>query len=182
MTDLLRRPFHHVGYVVDDLEAAAARLSAATGAGPFLAIEHVPLTEATFRGEPCHYDHSTAFAQWGPIIVEISQIHAAEPLGLRDFMAAGRHPAVGHVAWLVDDLDAESARLSAAGMPVVHTGSSGPVRANWHDGGPVFGHAIEVHRSGPELLGFYELIAGEARGWDGSRPLRPAPAPPESGP
>ena len=179
MTELLRRPVHHVGYVVDDLGAAARQLSAVTGAGPFLAIEHVPLSEATYRGEPCRYDHSTAFAQWGPIILEISQIHAAEPAGLRDFFDAGRHPSIGHVAWLVDDLEAESARLTEAGMPVMHSGSSGPVRANWHDGGPVFGHPIEVHRSGPELLGFYELIAGEARNWDGSRPLRPAPAPPK---
>ena len=98
-------------------------------------------------------------------------------VGLRDFFDAGRHPSIGHVAWLVDDLEAESARLTEAGMPVMHSGSSGPVRANWHDGGPVFGHPIEVHRSGPELLGFYELIAGEARNWDGSRPLRPAPVP-----
>jgi hypothetical protein len=177
MTDLLRRPFHHLGYVVDDLQDAARRVSTTTGAGPFLAIEHVPLAAATYRGEPCRYDHSTAFAQWGSIIIEISQIHAAEPPGLRDFLDAGRHPAIGHVAWLVDDLDVESARLTADGMPVIHSGSSGPVRANWHDGGPAFGHPIEVHRSGPELLGFYERIAGEARNWDGGRPLRPAPAP-----
>jgi catechol 2,3-dioxygenase-like lactoylglutathione lyase family enzyme len=175
--DLLRRPFHHLGYVVDDLERAAGELAAATGAGPFLMIEHVPLAEATYRGAPARYDHSTAFAQWGPIIVEISQIHDAQPAGLRDFFSAGRHPAIGHVAWLVDDLEAESERLSAAGLPVVHSGSSGPVRANWHDGGPVFGHPIEVHRSGPELLGFYAAIAAAARNWDGSRPLRPAPVP-----
>jgi Glyoxalase/Bleomycin resistance protein/Dioxygenase superfamily len=179
MTDLLRRPVHHLGYVVDDLQSAAQRLADTTGAGPFLLIEHVPLVDATYLGKPCRYDHSTAFAQWGPIIVEISQIHAAEPAGLRDFMTSGRHPAIGHVAWLVEDLEGESARLDAAGMPVVHSGSSGPVRANWHDGGPVFGHPIEVHRVGPELLGFYELIAGEARDWDGTRPLRPAPAPPQ---
>jgi catechol 2,3-dioxygenase-like lactoylglutathione lyase family enzyme len=175
--ELLRRPFHHVGYVVDDLESAARGLAAATGAGPFLLIEHVPLAEATYRGAPARYDHSTAFAQWGPVIVEISQIHDAEPPGLRDFFTAGRHPAVGHIAWLVDDLDAESARLESAGLPLVHSGSSGPVRANWHDGSGVFGHPIEVHRSGPELLGFYAAIAAAARDWDGSRPLRAAPVP-----
>lgn len=175
--ELLRRPFHHLGYVVDDLEQAASRLASTTGAGPFLMIEHVPLSEVTYRGAPACYDHSTAFAGWGPAIVEISQIHAAEPAGLRDFFTTGRHPALGHVAWLVEDLDAESARLSAAGMPVVHSGGSGPVRANWHDGGAVFGHPIEVHQSGPQLLGFYEVITAAARNWDGSRPLRPAPAP-----
>lgn len=179
MTERLHRPVHHIGYVVDDLEAAAVHLAATSGAGPFLAIEHVPLTGATFQGAPCRYDHSTAFAQWGPMIIEISQIHVAEPAGLRDFLSAGRHPAIGHLAWLVADLDAESARLAAAGMALVHSGSSGPVRANWHHGDPLFGHPIEVHRSCPELLGFYDLIAGEARHWDGTRPLRSAPAPPQ---
>jgi hypothetical protein len=178
MTDeLLRRPFHHLGYVVDDLGQAARRLAATTGAGPFLLIEHVPLVQVTYRGAPARYDHSTAFAQWGPIIVEISQIHAAEPTGLRDFFTTGRHPAIGHVAWLVDDLAEESARLAEAGMPVVHSGGSGPVRANWHDGSAAFGHPIEIHQSGPELLGFYEVIAGAARNWDGRRPLQAAPPP-----
>jgi glyoxalase/bleomycin resistance protein/dioxygenase superfamily protein len=174
---LLRRPFHHLGYVVNDLEHAARKLAAATGAGPFLMIEHVPLTQTTYRGAPARYDHSTAFAQWGPIIVEISQIHEAEPAGLRDFFSARGHPAVGHIAWLVDDLDAESARLVKDGLALVHSGSAGPVRANWHDGSDVFGHPIEVHRSGPELLGFYKAIAAAARNWDGGRPLRPAPVP-----
>jgi hypothetical protein len=36
------------------------------------------------------------------VILEISQIHDAEPAGLRDFFSAGRHPEIGHVAWLVD--------------------------------------------------------------------------------
>jgi catechol 2,3-dioxygenase-like lactoylglutathione lyase family enzyme len=176
--ELLRRPVHHIGYVVDDLEAAARHLSAATGAGPFLMLEHVPLADASYRGAPASYDHSTAFGQWGPVIIEISRIHAAEPTGLREFFTAGRHPAIGHVAWLVDDLDGESARLEEAGLALVHSGSSGPVRANWHDGRQLFGHPIEVHRRGPELLGFYETIAAASRTWDGSDPLRPAPPPP----
>jgi catechol 2,3-dioxygenase-like lactoylglutathione lyase family enzyme len=178
VTELLRRPFHHLGYVVDDLDAAAQRLAATVGAGPFLRIDHVPLHDVTYRGAPGVYDHSTAFGQWGPVIVEISLVHEAEPAGLRAFLAGERHPAIGHVGWLVDDLEAESARLQAAGLPCVHTGRSGPVAANWHDGGPMLGHAIEILRRRPEMLGFYEQIAAAARDWDGSDPLRPAPGPP----
>jgi hypothetical protein len=174
----LTRPFHHLGYVVDDLSRAATRLAESVGAGPFLSIEHVQLTEVTYRGAPARYDHSTAFGQWGPVIVEISQIHAADPPGLREFFGAARRPAIGHAAWLVDDLDAESARLERAGLPVAHTGRSGPVAANWHDGGRLLGHPVEVLRRCPEILGFYAAIAAAARDWDGSRPLRPAPGPP----
>jgi hypothetical protein len=170
-------PFHHLGYVVDDLEAAAERFARAVGAGPFLMIEHVPLEDVTFDGAPAVYDHSTAFGQWGPVIVEISVVHEAHPDGLGAFLGPTRPPAIGHVAWLVENLEDESGRLEQAGLPLRHTGSSGPVAAHWHDGGTVVGHPVEVLRRCPEILGFYSAIADASRNWDGSRPLRPAPSP-----
>jgi catechol 2,3-dioxygenase-like lactoylglutathione lyase family enzyme len=163
---------HHVGYVVDSLEEAAARF-AALGAGPFLHIGHVALDWATFEGSPATYDHETAFGQWGPLIVEISRIHAADPPGLREFFAPRPAPQIGHVAWLVDDLDAESARLQALGLPLVHAGGSGPVAAHWHDGGVVLGHPVEVLRRCPEILGLYAAVRAASLDWDGSAPLRP---------
>ena len=174
----LQPPFHHLGYVIDDLESAAARLAETVGAGPFLHVGHVVLDAATYRGERAEYDHETAFGQWGPTIVEISRIHSAEPPGLRDFLSSVPPPAIGHVAWLVDDLEAESATLEGRGLALVHTGSSGPVSAHWHDGGPLFGHPVEVLRRCPEILGFYDAIGAASRNWDGSRPLRDAPGPP----
>jgi Glyoxalase/Bleomycin resistance protein/Dioxygenase superfamily len=178
MTGPDRPPFHHLGYVVSDLELAAGRLAAAVGAGPFLHIGHVALTDATYRGGRAHYDHSTAFGQWGPTILEISRIHVAEPPGLRDFFSSAPPPAIGHVAWLTDDLEAESAELERQGLALVHSGASGPVQAHWHDGGPLFGHPVEVLRRCPEILGFYEAIGAASRNWDGSRPLRESPPPP----
>src|SRR5579875_2478347 len=115
----------HVGYVVEDLESAARRFARATGAGPFLCIEHVPLVDVTYRGQPGRYDHSTAFGQWGPLMLELSVVHDAAPDGLRAFLAGRGAPALGHAGWLADDLDAESARLEAEGMPLVHTGGAG---------------------------------------------------------
>lgn len=170
-------PITHVGYVVDDLPAAAERFAAVTGAGPFLLIEHVPLEVVTFDGAAGGYDHSTAFGQWGPVMVEISRVHAASPAGLEAFLGGSRPPHVGHVGWLADDLEAESERLAVAGLPLRHTGRGGPVQAHWHDGATVTGHPVEVLRRCPEILGFYQAIAAESRNWDGSRPLRPAPTP-----
>lgn len=169
------RPLHHLGYVVEDLEAAAARFARTVGAGPFLHLGHVVLDEVTYRGEPAHYDHETAFGQWGPLIIEISRIHAAEPPGLGRFLAAGSTPAVGHVAWLVEDLEAESAALEHDGLPLVHTGGSGPVQAHWHDGGALFGHPVEILRRCPEILGLYAAVHAAAAAFDGRDPLRPGP-------
>jgi catechol 2,3-dioxygenase-like lactoylglutathione lyase family enzyme len=147
---------HHVGYVVDDLPAAIERFTAGFGAGPFRVIEHVPLEHVTFEGAPAVYDHSTAFARWGPIVVELSQVHRAEPAGLAAALTAPR-AGIGHVAWLADDLEAETARLEAVGLEPFHTGRGGPAETVWFRGGP-FGHPVEVLRRNDDLLAFYASL------------------------
>jgi hypothetical protein len=167
---------HHVGYVVEGLRAGAEGFARDFGAGPFYAMEHIDFDEVTFEGVPAVYDHSSAFGAWGPILVELTVVHDARPAGLAAALTKpGR--GVGHVAWLADDLEAETARLEAAGLHVFHTGRTGPVSAAWLTGAP-FGHPVEVLQRGPEVLGFYAMVREAAHGWDGSEPLRPAPGPP----
>ena len=86
---------------------------------------------------------------------------------------------LGHVSWVVEDLEAESARLEEAGCALIHTASSGPVNVAWHRGGPLFPHPIEVHRAGRPILGMHARLSGLAAGWDGTDPLRPIEPPPE---
>ena len=50
------------------------------------------------------------------------------------------------------------------------------VEVTWHDN-PDLGHAVEVHRSSPELIALNDGFAQAARDWDGSEPLRPMPTP-----
>jgi len=165
------RPLHHIGYVVDDLAAGVQRFSAATGAGPFFAMEHLAFDEVTFDGGPAVYDHSSAFGQWGEVLVELTVVHDARPAG---FAAALTAPGtgLGHVAWLADDLAAETARLQAAGLRCFHTGRSGPVSAAWFDGGALLGHPVEVLQRCDEILGLYAMVRAAARDWDGAQPLR----------
>jgi hypothetical protein len=153
---------HHVGYVVEDLPSGSERFARDFGAGPFFTMEHIAFDEVAFEGGPAVYDHSSAFGQWGPIIVELTQVHDAQPGGLRDALTkpgAG----IGHVAWLADDLEAERARLEAAGLHAFHTGRTGPVSAVWFDGGTQFGHPVEVLQRCDELLGFYEQVRAAAQ-------------------
>ncbi len=171
-------PVHHVGYVVDDIPAAVEWAVSALGAGPFFLIDHLPFDSVTFQGEPAAYDHSSAFGQWGALKLELTVVHDAQPAGLAD--ALGGPPGrVGHIAWVVADLEAESSALATAGVPAFHEGRAGPVRAVWHDARPTLGHHIEILQDCAEIQGFYELMRSSAEGWDGSsEPLRAAPVGP----
>jgi catechol 2,3-dioxygenase-like lactoylglutathione lyase family enzyme len=173
---MIGRPVHHLGYFVADIPEAVAWAVATLGAGPFFLIERLPFDEVTFDGQPAAYDHSSAFGQWGPVKLELTRIHSAAPAGLHAAFA-GPTPRLGHVAWLADDLDAETTRLEETGAHLFHSGRSGPVRAHWFDARATLGHHIEVLEASPELLGFYELIRACAETWDGTQPLRPAPGP-----
>lgn len=165
---------HHVGYVVDDLASGVRDAVATLGTGPFFAIEHVAFDAVTFEDGPAEYDHSSAFGAWGPLFVELTVVHDAQPQGLRDALVAPGG-GTGHVAWLAHDLEAETARLQGLGCRRFHTGRSGPVSAAWFHGGPLLGHPIEVLQSAPQLLGFYAMMRAAAEGWDGTDPLRSAP-------
>ena len=168
---------HHIGYVVDDLPAAAEHFADRFGAGPFYAFEHIVFDEVTYRGEQAVYDHSSAFGQCGPIIIELTQVHDAQPAGLAGALVKPGG-GIGHVGWLAESLEDEVARLEAAGLVPFHTGRTGPVSVVWFEGDTLLGHPIEVLQSRDELLGFYDTVRSAGEGWDGSDPYRPVTEPP----
>ena len=171
---------HHVGYYVDDLEEAVAQAVRDLGIGPFLVHEHVTFDEfrcapGVAEREPVAFDHTAAFAAWGPVVLELGQVHDIDP-GLA--AAYGVAPgAMSHVSWVVDDLEAETARLTALGCSPINTARSGPIHVSWHTGGRLFPHPIEVHEANPAILGMYPRLAALAQDWDGTtapmRPMRP---------
>ena len=160
------RALHHVGYWVEDLDSAMKQWSRDLGVGPFNVIEHVPFDSFVLAaGGQEHrdvvFDHSAAFAAWGPVVVELNQVHAID-----DRLAAALNPAPGavsHVSWLVPDLDHESARLAGQGCRLINTARSGPIEVAWHDGGPLFGHPIELHRRNDVITGMHARLVALQR-------------------
>ena len=161
---------HHVGYWVDDLGSAQARWCQDLGVGPFQVIEHVPFEEFVLavdgqEHDDVVFDHSAAFAAWGPVVVELNQVHAIDD---RLAAAYGLAPgAVSHVSWVVPDVAQESARLARLGCRLINTARSGPISVAWHDGGPLFRHPIEVHQHNDVIAGLHDrllaLSAGRSR-------------------
>jgi hypothetical protein len=155
------RGLHHIAYWTDDLDAAMKQATELLGVGPFKVIEHVGLGDFRFRGEPAVLDHSAAFTQWGPVILELNVAHDVQPPELR--AALGIAPgAVSHTSWYTDDLAAEGAHLENAGCALLTTSVGGAV-ANWFTGGPLFAHPIEIHQPTPPVLGMWASVREESK-------------------
>jgi hypothetical protein len=161
-----------VAYLVDDVWNAARRHHATFGSGPFFVAEHIGLSSVTHQGSVAAFDHSSAYGQWGAIMVELLAIHAAEPASLaRAARVGGR--GLHHVARFVVDLDAESTRLTSSGYPQVLLAETGSgQRFAFHDGGDL-GHLLEIYQPGPALTALYRRVAEAAEDWDGAQPVRP---------
>ncbi|GID91011.1 VOC family protein [Amorphoplanes digitatis] len=170
---------HHVGYWVPDLAVAAERAARTLGVGPFLVHRHVAFDAFRMAGgaeitDPAFFDHSAAFAAWGPIVLELAEVHSIDG-GLAAAYGIG-FDRVGHVSWVTGDLAAEGARLESAGCRLIHEAVSGAVHVAWYDGGTLFPHPIELHLAGPPILGMHARLAAAAANWDGRdllRPMRP---------
>jgi catechol 2,3-dioxygenase-like lactoylglutathione lyase family enzyme len=160
---------HHVGYWVDDLDSALKRWGQALGIGPFQVVEHIAfesfvLTVGDQQYEDVVFDHSAAFAAWGPIVVELGQVHAIDD---RLAAAYGVAPgAVSHVSWIVPDVPEESARLARLGCRLINTAQSGPISVAWHDGGPLFPHPIELHQHNGVIAGMHDRLVALRAGGD----------------
>jgi hypothetical protein len=154
----MKQALHHVGYWVDDLDAAMKQWHRDLDVGPFDVIGHVPfdsfvLTDGGHARDDVVFDHSAAFAAWGPIVVELGQVHAAD-----DRIAAAYRIAPGaisHVSWVVPDVERESARLERLGCGLINTARTGPISVAWHHGGPLFPHPVELHQHNDVIAGMH---------------------------
>jgi hypothetical protein len=164
--------FVQIAYRVDDLEAACRQWAQLVGAGPFLVRHHLPVV-ARHDGGPAVYDHSAAFGQWGPVMLELIQVHECEPASMREVLEHDRPGQVNHFACWVDDLEAASDALVEQGMPLTMalTSSSG-MEVRFHDARHVVGGILEIYVGTEHLRDFYARVASQAVDWDGSDIVR----------
>jgi hypothetical protein len=74
-----RDPVRQVAYFVPDMRAAARAHSALYGSGPYFVADNIPLTLCRYRGQPGKLDHSSAYGQWGEVMIEFVQQNNPEP-------------------------------------------------------------------------------------------------------
>lgn len=167
-------PVRQLAYKVNDLEAAALAHNRLYGSGPFFILRHVALESSTYRGAAQPFDHSSAYGQWGGVMVELVVQHNPEPSALHDMFPHGSGAeGLHHAALFVDDLDAAIARFASQGAPLAQLSVTATGTAfAFVDTRQTLGHMLELYEPSEMLTGFYAFVADAAQGWDGREPLR----------
>ncbi len=163
-----------VAYFVPDVRQAALRHHAVFGSGPYYVADNIALRACRYRGAPAELDHSSAYGQWGDVMVEFVQQNNAAPSAFHDMYPRGgaRH-GFHHVAVFVDNLAAAIAAHEAKGHALA-------LYAEMHSGFAFamvdtvaeFGHMTELYRPEPVLVDFYAMVAVSAGSFGGGM-LRP---------
>ena len=170
----MKLPIRQVAYFCADVRAAAAAHHAAYGSGPFFVADNIPLAKAVHRGTERLLDHTSAYGQWGEVMVEFVQQNNPGPSPFHDLYPEGSGRfGLHHVAVFVEDVDTALAAFAAQGAPCA-------MRAEMADGfvyafadtSASLGHMTELYAPRPSLLGFYAMVADAAKdfGREGTSP------------
>ncbi|MBL7496707.1 VOC family protein [Frankia sp. CNm7] len=162
--------FFQLGFLVDDVLAAAARWARVFGVGPF----HVmPVIEqrSTYRGTPAAITMRVAVAQAGPVQIELIQQLCDRPSVYREWSRGGTC-AFHQLATVTPDYDGTKAGYEELGYPTVAESLSGRFRVAFVDTVADFGFYTEVVESTPGFLANLGRMAQASAAWDGTDPLR----------
>lgn len=163
-----------MAWVVDSLESAAKRLSRAMQVGPFLMIRHIRLDDPRHRGRSQLTDFSLCLAQAGDVQIELVEQHDQTPSVYRDLFPDGppRGMAFHHVAVIVGDVFAETARYNQLGFPTASSGRFGSIDFTYIDTTAAGGFMVEILPDVPEMHAFFGKVRQAAEDWDRSEPWR----------
>jgi catechol 2,3-dioxygenase-like lactoylglutathione lyase family enzyme len=167
-------PIRQVAYYCADVRQAALAHHRRFGSGPFFVADHIALSSSVHRGVERAYDHSSAYGQWGDVMIEFVQQNNPAPSALRDLYPEGSGRwGLHHVALFVDDVDEAAAAMSAEGFALAQrcVMTDGFV-FTFVDTSAVYGHMIELYAPTPSLTGFYAHVARAARDFIGGDIIR----------
>ena len=161
-----------IAYFVSDIRKAAKKMTAMTGAGPFFVVDNIELEWGEHRSESCSFVHSSAYGQWGDVMMELVQQDSDGPSPFRDMYGPGEE-GMHHVACFIDSIDDTVSEFAALGYRVAARAKAKiGTEFAFIDTSKTLGHMIEIYVADETLSGFYSFVKQASVDWDLSDPVR----------
>ena len=157
-----------IAYHVSDIRTAGKKMFLQFGAGPFIISENIKLADGNHRGEKTQFIHSSAYGQWGNVMLElVKQEDKSMNTPFRE-MYGPEEEGFHHAALIVDNFDKAVVHFDSCGMPLLTrcTTAQGNVEFGFIDARKTSGHMLEIYERSPTLLKFYQLVKNRAEEWD----------------
>jgi len=162
--------FFQLGFVVDDLLAAAARWARVHAVGPFHVLPPVEVS-CTYRGTESEIAMQIAVAQAGPVQIELIEQLCDRASVFRDLFApaqSGFH----QLCTVTPDYEGKKAHLAQLGYELASEIIANGSRVAYFDTVRDFGFFTEVVEETPGFLDQLGKIARTCAEWDGADPVR----------
>ena len=168
----LNFPVVQIAYFTSDARRSALDAAARFGAGPFFLVERIPLAWGELRGRAGTFVHTSAYGQWGEVMLEFVQQDEEGPSPFRDMYAPGE-TGIHHVAMMVDSLADSYTEVSVQGLTIAARAQTVTgTEFAFIDTVAELGHMVEIYERTPALEGFYAHVRAASVGWDGVDPVR----------
>ena len=170
----LNTPVRQIAYFVPDIEGAAMAHSQQFGSGPYFVAKNISLSRSLHRGIERPLDHSSAYGQWGDVMVEFVQQNNSGPSVFHDIYPEGTgNQGLHHLAIFVDHLTQSIGQYSERGHETaLYAEVEGGTAFAMIDMTKSSGHMLELYEPSKTLVGFYDMVADAAKEFDGTHPLR----------
>ena len=135
-------PVHQIGLVVRDLERTAAFYTSTFGIGPFSIVPEVKFDGVMVRGQPTKGKVKVAFADSGPVQIELIQpLEGENPY--TEFLRSGNE-GLHHLGFEVDDLEGMLAKFKSRGIEPIFQHNMGFMAFAYLDTGEIGGVIVEL--------------------------------------
>lgn len=131
----------HMCIVVSDLNRAMESCRSLWSIGPFRVFDFNPIA-GTVRGKKKHYNGKIAFAQAGPIEIELIEPEEGESIWWECLHTRGE--SVHHLGVFVTDLDQEITKYKKNGIGILQTGENERVKLAYMDTEKILGIIVEL--------------------------------------
>lgn len=167
-------PVRQIAYFVENVREAALTHHRQFGSGPYYFANNIPLDISLHRGIERPLDHSSAYGQWGSMMIEFVQQNNSGPSAFHDmFPENSGQSGLHHLAIIVDDIDKTISQYNQSGFDTaLYAETKTGLPFAMMDMVDPLGHMLELYPASPELLGFYRMVSDAAIDFDGTDPIR----------